>query len=67
MAAARPDATALLEALRALTPIENRAWAEAASSGDARRFLNQANQHLRAAERYVELALKVQQEGRHAR
>ena len=59
-------ARTLLHALRDLTPAENRAWAEAASSGDARRFLNQANQHLRAAERFVDLAIKAQEPG-HAR
>lgn len=55
------DAKAFLEAIRALTPLENRAWAEAVKCGDARRKLNEACAHLRSAERAVETAIKMQQ------
>lgn len=60
-------AKALLDHLRAVTPAENRAWHEAAPCGDARRHLNEATKHLRAAERQVEIALKLMESHAHVR
>lgn len=56
-----PAAKRLLRAIQDLTPDENIAWAEAVAVGDARRKLNEACQHLRAAERAIESAIKLQQ------